>query len=73
MVQGLCRFKIDSIIQETPYVVAAVTQLDHLPEDHDVLEENVTNLIEELRNKANTLVDMLNLSPNVLQKMKVSW
>ncbi|CAD5117976.1 DgyrCDS6716 [Dimorphilus gyrociliatus] len=70
LVQGLCRFKIDSIIQETPYVVAAVTQLDHLPEDHEVLEENVTNLIEELRNKANTLVDMLNLSPNVLQKMK---
>jgi len=27
---GLCRFKIDDVLQETPYLVAKVTQLDKL-------------------------------------------
>ena len=27
---GLCRFKIDDLLQETPYLVAKVTQLDKL-------------------------------------------
>lgn len=31
LVTGLCRFKIDTLIQETPYAIARVTQLDKLP------------------------------------------
>lgn len=27
---GFCRFKIDKVLQETPYLVAKVTQLDKL-------------------------------------------
>ena len=31
LITGLCRFRIDEILQETPYPVARVTQLDKLP------------------------------------------
>ena len=30
---GLCRFKIDDLLQESPYLVARVTQLDKLHSD----------------------------------------
>ena len=30
---GLCRFKIDDFLQESPYAVARVTQLDKLSEE----------------------------------------
>lgn len=31
LVTGICRFRIESLLQETPYPVAMVTQLDKLP------------------------------------------
>ena len=31
LVTGLCRFKIEDLLQETPYPVARVHQLDKLP------------------------------------------
>lgn len=33
LVTGLCRFKLQELLQETPFPVATVTQLDKLPED----------------------------------------
>jgi len=30
---GLCRFQIDSVLQQTPYLVAKVTQLDKLSQE----------------------------------------
>ena len=30
LVTGLCRFKVDDVLQESPYVVAKVTQMDKL-------------------------------------------
>ena len=30
---GLCRFKINDVLQESPYLVAKVTQLDKLSRD----------------------------------------
>ena len=30
---GLCRFKVEDLLQETPYAVARVTQLDKLEDD----------------------------------------
>jgi len=33
LVTGLCRFKVESVLQETPYLVARVMQLDKLPGD----------------------------------------
>ncbi len=31
LVTGLCRFKLDAVLQETPYLVARVTQLESIP------------------------------------------
>lgn len=31
LVTGVCRFKIGELLQETPFLVASVTQLDKLP------------------------------------------
>lgn len=33
LVTGLCRFRLESLLQETPYPVASVKQLDKLSED----------------------------------------
>jgi len=33
LVTGLCRFKVDELLQESPYLVAKVTQLDKLEND----------------------------------------
>lgn len=37
LVTGLCRFKIDRLVQEEPYLVAEVTQLDTPNEQGDEL------------------------------------
>ena len=37
---GLCRFKIDDVLQETPYPIARVTQLDKL-EDSGMILSNI--------------------------------
>ena len=37
---GLCRFKVDNLLQETPYLVAKVTQLDKLSRE-DVGENRI--------------------------------
>ena len=33
LVTGLCRFKLEQLLQETPYPIATVTQLDKLADD----------------------------------------
>ena len=33
LVTGLCRFRLEALLQESPYLVASVTQLDKLQED----------------------------------------
>ena len=35
LVTGLCRFKIEEILQETPYPVARVAQLENVPGDEN--------------------------------------
>ena len=37
LVTGLCRFRLQELLQETPFPVATVTQLDKLPEDLGIL------------------------------------
>jgi ATP-dependent Lon protease len=44
LVTGLCRFKLETIVQETPYLVGIVKQLDKLPGD----EETGMSIIESL-------------------------
>ncbi|XP_064466641.1 lon protease homolog 2, peroxisomal-like isoform X2 [Ornithodoros turicata] len=36
LVTGLCRFRLESLVQETPYLVGNVSQLDHLPGEDTV-------------------------------------
>ena len=33
LVTGICRFRLETLLQENPYPVAMVTQLDKLPGD----------------------------------------
>lgn len=74
LVTGLCRFKTDTLIQETPYAIARVTQLDKLPgeEAGDELKSNteLTKLAENFREQAAVLVDMLDVSIPVVARLK---
>jgi ATP-dependent Lon protease len=71
---GLCRFKIDDLLQETPYLVAKVTQLDKLNrEDADneiKSSEELMSLAENFREQAAMLVDMLDISIPMVAKLK---
>ncbi|XP_046360364.2 lon protease homolog 2, peroxisomal-like [Haliotis rufescens] len=73
LVTGLCRFKVESILQETPYPIAMVTQLDKLSDnDRDDMDENqeLTALAENFRDQAAKLVEMLDISIPVVAKLK---
>ncbi|WAR11622.1 LONP2-like protein [Mya arenaria] len=58
LVTGLCRFKLEQLLQETPYAIATVTQLDKL-----------TDAVN-FRDQAAKLVDMLDISIPVVSKLK---
>ncbi|XP_067651639.1 lon protease homolog 2, peroxisomal-like [Haliotis asinina] len=73
LVTGLCRFKVESILQETPYPIAMVTQLDKLSEnDREDMDENqeLTALAVNFRDQAAKLVEMLDISIPVVAKLK---
>ncbi|XP_066019185.1 lon protease homolog 2, peroxisomal [Pocillopora verrucosa] len=61
LVTGLCRFRIDKIVMEEPYLIAEVTQLDRPSEQEAEIRKNadLTMLAEEFRLCSNELVDML--------------
>ena len=52
LVTGLCRFKVESVLQETPYLVARVKQLDKLPGDEfgKMAEYHLFVFIDKSRN-----------------------
>lgn len=76
LVTGLCRFKLQELLQETPFPVATVTQLDKLPEDigdtikGDNESAELDALAENFREQAAKLVDMLDISIPVVAKLK---
>lgn len=72
LVTGLCRFKIEDLLQESPYLVARVTQLDQL-EDKDLTNSGseLTGLAENFRDQTAKLVEMLDISIPVVAKLKV--
>ncbi|GFO20699.1 lon protease homolog 2, peroxisomal, partial [Plakobranchus ocellatus] len=73
LVTGLCRFQVESILQETPYPIATVKQLDKLSEhDNDEIKasEELESLAENFREQATKLVDMLDTSIPVVAKLK---
>ncbi|XP_019638837.1 PREDICTED: lon protease homolog 2, peroxisomal-like [Branchiostoma belcheri] len=71
LVTGLCRFKLDAFVQEMPYPIAQVTQLDKLPGDlTDENDEELSALLDTFKEKANVLVDMLDITVPVVAKLK---
>ncbi|CAG2174939.1 unnamed protein product [Oppiella nova] len=73
LVTGLCRFKLETIVLESPYLVGLVQQLDKLPvHDIEINEENVelSDLKEQFREQASRLIDMLDLSVPAVGKLK---
>lgn len=74
LVTGLCRFRLDSLAQESPYLVGVVRQLDKLPgEDLDYCEDvapELQELMEQFREQAARLIDMLDLAVPAVVRLK---
>ncbi|CAE1233160.1 lon [Acanthosepion pharaonis] len=74
LVTGLCRLKVEELLQETPYPVATVTQLDQLPgkdlDDNLMKNKELNELAENFREQAVKLVDLLDVSIPVVAKLK---
>ncbi|XP_078589974.1 lon protease homolog 2, peroxisomal-like [Branchiostoma floridae x Branchiostoma japonicum] len=71
LVTGLCRFKVVDFVQEMPYPIAHVTQLDKLPGDlTDVSDDELATLLDTFKEKAHVLVDMLDITVPVVAKLK---
>ncbi|KAL3860391.1 hypothetical protein ACJMK2_010516 [Sinanodonta woodiana] len=73
LVTGLCRFKIEELLQETPFPIATVIQLDKLPGDQDdsiSSNSELNSLAGNFRDQAAKLVDMLDISIPVVAKLK---
>ncbi|XP_056008966.1 lon protease homolog 2, peroxisomal-like [Ostrea edulis] len=76
LVTGLCRFRMQELLQETPFPVATVTQLDKLPDDMGEAIKGANEsaeleaLAENFREQAAKLVDMLDISIPVVAKLK---
>ncbi|KAK7498897.1 hypothetical protein BaRGS_00009989 [Batillaria attramentaria] len=72
LVTGICRFRVETLLQENPYPVAVVTQLDKLPgeESDDAENSELSALAENFREQAAKLVDMLDTSIPVVARLK---
>ncbi|KAL5022013.1 hypothetical protein ScPMuIL_001168 [Solemya velum] len=74
LITGLCRFKVEDLLQETPYPLAKVTQLDKLSgedvDDDIKSNKELGSLVENFREQAAKLVDMLDISIPVVAKLK---
>ncbi|XP_071958452.1 lon protease homolog 2, peroxisomal-like [Antedon mediterranea] len=71
LVTGLCRFGLESIVQESPYPVAVVNQLDKLPgEDNESDSAGLGDIADVFREQANALVELLDVTIPVVKKLK---
>ncbi|XP_015912561.1 lon protease homolog 2, peroxisomal isoform X2 [Parasteatoda tepidariorum] len=73
LVTGLCRFKIERITEKSPYLIASICQLDRLPGEENESEElntELSDLMEQFREQANKLIDMLDLSIPAVLRLK---
>nr|XP_053643962.1 lon protease homolog 2, peroxisomal-like [Cherax quadricarinatus] len=70
LVTGLCRFRLQSIIQEHPYPVAIVTQLDDIKDITDENDEQPTELVSEFKEAAQKLINLLDISVPAVAKLK---
>ncbi|XP_068694451.1 lon protease homolog 2, peroxisomal-like [Montipora foliosa] len=72
LVTGLCRFRIDKIVMEVPYLIAEATQLDKLSEQEAEIRKNtdLASLADEFRLYANELLDLLDGRIPVVSRLK---
>ncbi|RWS09162.1 Lon protease-like protein: peroxisomal [Dinothrombium tinctorium] len=75
LVTGLCRFKLESLAQESPYLVGNVKQLDKLPGEDisgnaDDKNSELNDLMEQFRELSAKLIDMLDLAVPAVVRLK---
>ncbi|GAB1599069.1 lon protease homolog 2, peroxisomal-like isoform X1 [Argonauta hians] len=76
LVTGLCRLKVEQLLQETPYPVATVTQLDQplnedfVTDDTVIMNKELKKMAENFREHAVELVGLLDISAPVMVKLK---
>ncbi|KXJ23831.1 lon protease homolog 2, peroxisomal [Exaiptasia diaphana] len=72
LVTGLCRFQIDGIIQDLPFVVANIKQMDSPSKQEMDIKKNaeLTSLAVEFRLLAEDLVDILDGKAPVINRLK---
>lgn len=71
LVTGICRFRLEKVVMEDPYVVGVVTQLDKFAVN-EVNDDNpgLNELIENFRNEAAKLVELSDVSLPVIGKLR---
>ncbi|KAK7081012.1 Lon protease-like protein 2, partial [Halocaridina rubra] len=70
LVTGICRFKLVSIIQEHPYPVGTVIQLDDIRSTVDESDAQLKELVEEFKDAAQRLLELLDVSTPAVAKLK---
>ncbi|XP_076057904.1 lon protease homolog 2, peroxisomal-like [Oratosquilla oratoria] len=74
LVTGICRFRMTSIVQEYPYPVAMVTQLDNHKgemEDDTHIDKDLEDLVIKFKEGARRLINLLDVSLPIVSKLKV--
>ncbi|XP_021918305.1 lon protease homolog 2, peroxisomal-like isoform X2 [Zootermopsis nevadensis] len=71
LVTGLCRFRLEKLVMEVPYLVGVVTQLDKLAvDDEDDENQELMDLIQSFRLEASKLLGMLDVSNSTVARLK---
>uniref|UniRef100_A0A0P4WCB3 Lon protease homolog n=1 Tax=Scylla olivacea TaxID=85551 RepID=A0A0P4WCB3_SCYOL len=72
LVTGLCRFRLVSIIQEHPYLMATIKQLEDLKNVDGEDDAQLAELVAEFKETAQKLIDMLDISVPGVAKLKTA-
>lgn len=71
LVTGLCRFRLEKLVMEVPYLVGVVTQLDKLAvDDEDDENQELMDLIHGFRVEASKLLGMLDVPNATVARLK---
>ncbi|XP_050736763.1 lon protease homolog 2, peroxisomal-like isoform X2 [Eriocheir sinensis] len=70
LVTSLCRIRLLSIIQEHPYPVATIKQLEDLKNIEGDDDAQVAELVAELKQAAQKVIDLLGISMPAVAKLK---
>lgn len=73
LVTGLCRFKLEGLIQQSPYLIGLVKQVDQLTADDSDTENQdsqLSELVEAFKEKALVLMEMLDIALPITSRLK---